>query len=351
MSEALKFDLKTVRGIPDPTTESGEIFVYGPETTGPEGGAWWVVSYGDPIPIEVDQAADEASVNAADPVLEPGRLSRFARPYDWNKIDHAVRTTGGAIVEGLLSREELDPLDHQIDAYLKTHAEAAAPASGSQIYDLFLGHKTLRFHGLLEKIPNSADLIGRPELVDWAERLIGPIASSVLLNAGELIQIQPGEPAQFPHRDTDSWPVPIGEHPIIVNAIVALDPCTLQNGATYVAPESWQWDPKRQPKAHEFARAVMDPGDALLFRGDLVHGGGENESEGRRRAISISYCAAWLRPVENSFLNLSRATVSKLPSKLQAILGYSAHDATNRRGGMVGLFENGDPARALNPAP
>ena len=156
MSEALKFDLKTVRGIPDPTTESGEIFVYNPETTGPEGGAWWVVSYGDPIPIEVDQAADEASVNAADPVLEPGRLSRFARPYDWNKIDHAVRTTGGAIVEGLLSREELDPLDHQIDAYLKTHAEAAAPASGSQIYDLFLGHKTLRFHGLLEKIPSSA---------------------------------------------------------------------------------------------------------------------------------------------------------------------------------------------------
>ena len=84
---------------------------------------------------------------------------------------------------------------------------------------------------------------------------------------------------------------------------------------------------------------------------DLVHGGGENESEGRRRAISISHCAAWLRPAEHSFLNLSRATVSKLPSKLQAILGYSAHDATNQRGGMVGLFENGDPARALSATP
>ena len=42
------------------TYRAGEIrwvragHVYGPETTGPEGGAWWVISYGDPsvIPAE-----------------------------------------------------------------------------------------------------------------------------------------------------------------------------------------------------------------------------------------------------------------------------------------------------------
>ena len=283
-------------------------------------------------------------------IPDPVRFPHFARPHDWSRIDHAVRTTGGAILAGLLSRAEIDLLDREIDAYLETHAEAASPATGSELYDLFLGHKTLRLHGLVDKVPSSASLIGRPELVDWAERLVEPVASSVLLNAGELIQIQPGEPAQLPHRDSDSWPLPIGEHPIIVNAIVALDPFTLRNGATYIAPESWQWDPKRQPRGHEFARAVMDPGDAVLFRGDLIHAGGENESEGRRRAISISYCAAWLRPVENSFLNLSRKTVRELPPKLQAILGYSAHDATKKGGGIVGLYENGDPSRALrNP--
>ena len=128
--------------------------------------------------------------------------------------------------------------------------------------------------------------------------------------------------------------MPIDEHPIIVNAIVALDPCTLENGATYVAPESWQWEPGRQPQAHEFARGVMEPGDALLFRGDVVHGGGENKSEARRRALSISYCAGWLRPVENSFLNLPRATVARQPEKLRALLGYAAHDGTARGGFM-----------------
>ena len=39
--------------------------------------------------------------------------------------------------------------------------------------------------------------------------------------------------------------------------------------------------------------------------------------------------------------------MSKLPSKLRALVGYSVHDATHKRGGMIGLFENGDPAGAL----
>lgn len=410
MPDAIKFDLSTVKGIPDPTTESGEIFlfdealgqngqpfvflvedppnktrprhrhhadvlyvyvkgehiiegeatyragdlrwtraghVYGPETTGAEGGAWWVISYADPIPVNVEAA--EASATAVSPVesSDPQEIPHFTRPYDWSAIDRAVQGAGAAIVEGFLTESETDALNTNIDDYLESHREAALPESGSDVYNIFLGHKTLRLHGLVEKVPASADLIGHPDLVDWASRAIGKQASSVLLNAGELIQIQPGEAAQFPHRDSDSWPVPIGQAPIIVNAIVALDDCTRENGATYVATESWRWDENRQPRPEEYARAVMKRGDAVLFRGDLIHGGGENDSERRRRALSISYCAGWLRPVENSFLNLSRETVRQQPESLAALLGYAAHDGTQNRGGMIGLFENGDPARVL----
>jgi hypothetical protein len=274
-------------------------------------------------------------------------LTRFTRPYDWGKIDSAVQTIGGAIVEDLLASKEVESLNDQVDESLALHGNMANAATGSGVYDTFLGHKTLRLHGLVGKVPASANLIGRDELVDWAERMIAPVANSVLLNAGELIQIQPDEPAQYLHRDTDSWPIPIGAHPHLVNAIVALDPCTLENGATYLAPASWQWEPRRQPQDGELIRAIMKPGDALLFRGDLVHGGGENKTDSRRRVLSISYCAGWLRPVENSFLNLSRETVRPLTSKLQALLGYAPYDGTQQLGGMIGLYENGDPARAL----
>lgn len=280
-------------------------------------------------------------------MTEVDELPRFARPYDWVGIDEAVRTIGGVIVENLLTSSEVQSLNDQADDSLEIHCDAAKAATGSNVYDTFLGHKTLRLHGLIEKMPASAYLIGLTDLLDWAERMIEPLASSILLNAGELIQIQPGEPAQYLHRDTDSWPVPIGPHPHLVSAIVALDPCTLENGATYVAPESWLWELRHQPQADELTRGVMKSGDALLFRGDIVHGGGENTTDSRRRVLSISYCAGWLRPVENSFLNLSHETVRSLPPKLQAILGYAPYDGTKRSGGMIGLYENGDPARAL----
>ncbi len=98
-------------------------------------------------------------VNSAESMLEPGRLPRFGRPYDWSRIDGVVQKIGGAVCEGLLSPEELSRLNDQIDAYLKAHADAAAPASGSRSYDRFLGHRTMRLHGLVEKGPSSADLI------------------------------------------------------------------------------------------------------------------------------------------------------------------------------------------------
>ena len=276
-------------------------------------------------------------------------LPTFPQPYDWDAIDGAVRSIGGGILAGFLDSSFLVTLNHEIDTYLDEHVGAGAAVSGSKAYDRFLGNNTIRLHGLIEKFPSATDVIGDPRLVDWASRIIGDRAASVLLNAGELIQIQPGEHAQFPHRDSDSWPdVPLEEEPVVVNAIVALDDCTLDNGATYVAAGSWDWELDRRVSRAEWTRAVMNAGDALLFRGDLLHRGGENTSDARRRVISISYCAGWLRTVENSFLNVGRDTAAGATATVRSLLGYSAHDAGDHGGGLIGLFENGDPAAALS---
>jgi hypothetical protein len=283
-------------------------------------------------------------------------LPTFHRPFNWPEIDDIVRTDGGAILAGFLSPEELHNLNQQFDRFIEQHDQVGRPTSRSDGYNTFLGRQTIRLHGLMEKAPASADLIGNPDLVEWATRHIAPDrapgSGAVVLNAAELIQIEPSESRQAAHRDTDSWPeAPNGDHPLAVNAIVALDPFTLQNGATYVAPGSWQWDRDRRATAEEYARATMDAGDAVLFRGDLIHRGGENLSDKSRRAISISYSAGWLRPVENSFLNLSAETIAGLTPRLQALIGFQAHDATDQGGGLLGLYENGDPADALPARP
>lgn len=259
----------------------------------------------------------------------------------------ALLTTepGAVIVERWLGDEMLSHVNTEIDGWFGRNTDDGPPASGSDLYDLFLGHRTLRLHGLAHKLPyTGARLIADERLVDWASAVMAPICASVLLNAGEVIQIGAGEGAQFLHRDSDSWPaLCVTQAPVVVNALIALDHFTLDNGATHVAPESHRWAVGRGAESHELRRSVMRAGDAMLFRGDLIHGGGANHTALSRRAVSISYCAGWLRPVENHAANLGLAYIGHAASPLRELLGGGVHDASSRGGGILGLVDGRTP--------
>ena len=279
-------------------------------------------------------------------------LKQFCEPYDWSEIDAEVADTGAVILTGFLGSSRVDTLNADVENYLQSVSSVdgqlpGLPATGSSIYNQFLGYRTLRLHGLLEKLPAVHSVLGSSSLLGWAERLLGPVATQPRLSAAELIQIQPGEPRQAAHRDSDSWPLPIGDAPFVVNAIIALSDFTATNGGTWVAPGSWRWPADRTYSSSDFVQSQMSAGDALLFRGDLVHGAGANDSDAHRRALSISFCAGWLRGVENCALNLSLQTVRGLSRDLQAVLGFAAYDGSARGTGLLGLYENGDPAQAL----
>lgn len=319
---------------------------YGPETTGPDGGTWWVLSSANPIPVAASNTSDTDQTVESNPATA---VRSLAAPFDWDAIDSAVRTFGAAIVRDLLAPSLVDHLNADIDQWLSEHPDAGRPASGSELYDTFLGHRTVRFHGLCAKLPTAANLVGHPDILEWAQRMLAPTCTSILLNAGELIQIGPGEPAQFLHRDTDSWPhLPPSDQPIVVNAIVALSPFTTSNGATNITIGTHTWTDGRHPAPEEILQAELQPGDVLLFRGDIIHGGGANHTDDQhRRGLSLSYCAGWLRPVENSFLNIPPHTAAILPAEVRSLLGYATHDAIASGGGIIGLYENADPAAAL----
>lgn len=273
-------------------------------------------------------------------------IETFTHPYPWQTIDHTTQTTGAAILKGALPPTVLHSLNAEIDSYLEA-SNLGLPATGSRDYDKFLGHNTIRMHGLIEKFPSSSDIIGDTKIVDWANRTMGPLAGEVLLNAGELIEIRPGEPRQQAHRDSDSWPIPLNPHPFIVNAIYALDDFTEENGATWIAPDSWRWPKEQRAETSDYVRAVMKRGDAIIFRGDLIHRGGANDSDKPRRALSISYCAGWLRTVENTFMNHSLANIRGQSEQIKALLGFGAYDGQEQQSGMLGLYENGAPGRYL----
>ena len=56
------------------------------------------------------------------------------------------------MVEGWLDDERVAAVNREIDEWLDEHVGAGQPDSGSPLYDLFLGHRTLRLHGLVDKL-------------------------------------------------------------------------------------------------------------------------------------------------------------------------------------------------------
>lgn len=273
-------------------------------------------------------------------------IETFTQPYPWDAIDHATQSTGAAILKGVLAPSLLQSLNDEVDIFLAS-SHLGLPDSGSDSYDSFLGHNTIRIQGLIEKFASSASIIGNADMVNWARRVMGPLAGDILLNAGELIEIKPGEPRQQAHRDSDSWPIPLTPHPFIVNAIYALDDFTAENGATWMAPGSWEWPKDRRAEPTDYVRAIMERGDAIIFRGDLIHRGGANDSDSPRRGMSISYCVGWLRTVENTFMNHSLDTVRGQSDLIKALLGFGAYDGEEQRTGLLGLYENGHPGHYL----
>ena len=63
----------------------------------------------------------------------------------------------------------------------------------------------------------------------------------------------------------------------------------------------------------------------MFYVGNLVHGGGANETERTRLGVILEYVVGWLRPQENHLLAVPRSTIRALPERLQELLGYNIY--------------------------
>lgn len=67
----------------------------------------------------------------------------------------------------------------------------------------FYGRRTKRFGSLLKRSAHAEKLVMHPLVLAIAERMLGPWCDSLNLNLTQAIEIHPGAPAQYPHRDQD----------------------------------------------------------------------------------------------------------------------------------------------------
>jgi ectoine hydroxylase-related dioxygenase (phytanoyl-CoA dioxygenase family) len=206
---------------------------------------------------------------------------------------------------------------------------------------LFYGNRTRRFHGLLRRSEHIESFVLQPMVLDLVHTILRPNCDTVQLNLTQAIEIEPGSEAQPPHRDQDMWPIHAAGVEYLVNVMWPFTPYTTQNGATVIWPGSHRRQDEILIDDSEAIPAEMAPGDALLFLGSTLHGGGANRTDEARRGMIISYSLGWLKPYELPWLAYPPHVAKELPRPLAELAGYRVHRPN------LGTFEGRCPSMLL----
>jgi ectoine hydroxylase-related dioxygenase (phytanoyl-CoA dioxygenase family) len=260
----------------------------------------------------------------------------------------ALGHSGAVIVEGLLDADTLMRFNAEIDA----HVEAADPERKlmNPAIEWFMGHETRHVTGVAAKSRVFAEeILTHPVLLGVCDSILLPSCVRYQLNVAHVLDRGPGSEPQLLHRDELVWCQVPRPHPELqVASVIALEDFTEENGATRVIPGSHRWDLERPPKPEETVAAEMAAGDAVVYLGSTIHGGGPNTSaDRRRRGMHLSYTLGWLRTEENNYLSTPPEIARTLPRQSQELLGYAIHDALAVGGGYLGAVDTCDPVELL----
>ena len=223
---------------------------------------------------------------------------------------------GYCIIRGAVPAADILRMSRELDGRFEQTPFSVGP---------FHGHRTKRFHRLLSRSPESADLVMHPEVLGAARAILGHWCDFPELNLTQGVEVHPGAPAQIPHCDQAMWPAPKGLMEYSVNILWPLGEFNARNGATRVWPGTHRRPQTADDVLGEPVVCEMDPGDVLLVLGSTVHAAGANRSERPRRGAIVSYCLGWLKAYENQSLAYPAEFVRTLDPELQAMLGYRWH--------------------------
>jgi ectoine hydroxylase-related dioxygenase (phytanoyl-CoA dioxygenase family) len=240
---------------------------------------------------------------------------------------------GYTIIEGAIAPSFVEELNEDL---LRLERELAVePATND-----FEGRHTIRIYNLLvhgelyERIPVAPTVLPVVESVLDRGCLVSSLSS---------ISIDPGETAQPIHADDQLIPLPKPHPPVVCNTMWALTEFTEANGATRIVPGSHLWDHSPDfGKPYPSVAAEMEKGSVLVWHGSLWHGGGANESAGRRVGIAMNYCAGYIRQQENQQLGIPRDIARQFPKRLRELVGYSIYN------GLIGHIDKHDPNAVLD---
>ncbi len=240
-----------------------------------------------------------------------------------DELAEIVRRDGGVVVTGLLTDQAVAALDGELAPSL----ERRDPGFRGHAADSFYGGNTKRVQGLAVKSATFvAEVLLHPLVLDVVDRILLPNCGDYWMSQAETIDIGPGSAAQPLHRDDLNWSLAarLGVD-LQLSLLVARGDYDAAVGATMVVPGSHTWPLDRPFAAADAAPVELSPGDALLYVGSLVHGGGANVTLDRwRAAVYVGYLVGWLTPEEAVARSITPDVAARLPQRARELLGWAS---------------------------
>lgn len=234
---------------------------------------------------------------------------------NFDQLDRDLAERGWALVHGVYSRSRIEAARDELDEIRPIYEEVQAEAGVAE-------ESRNAYHHTVVLSPAQLSLLDPNPLHGYLEHYF---EGRYILNAMGTSYIEPDAEVytQKIHRDLRSFS---GTARILLNTLIMLDESTTENGATWMLEGSHRQGGKpTEAYFYEHAvRALGEPGDLLLFDGNIWHAAGNNTTGQPRRIITPLYS----KPFVKQSLDYPRAFGydfgRRISPELRQILGYNA---------------------------
>ncbi|HYF48809.1 MAG TPA: phytanoyl-CoA dioxygenase family protein [Planctomycetota bacterium] len=232
--------------------------------------------------------------------------------------DHAqeLRTQGYTIVEGVLSREQIDATNEALESIFEREKEIG-PIRGWHNQTYKVAYMLPQKHALFRSFCQNERLLPLMQL------LLGKNCILASLNG---LTMTPGGQSQQLHIDQNET---VPGNVLYINALTTLDDFTKENGCTRVVPYSQNRIFKFKQMDHAAAEKEVvyleaPAGSVIAYNGGLWHAGSQNRTNKPRRAIHPFFCKPWCRPQWDYTRSLTPDVVATLTEEQKRLFGFFA---------------------------
>jgi ectoine hydroxylase-related dioxygenase (phytanoyl-CoA dioxygenase family) len=262
-------------------------------------------------------------------------------------IKNFFEAEGYAVIRQVYTQEQVDEINRE---YNKVWFDLLRRGEIVQKTNNPLGSLFPRLHDYHQKNENISKITLNPDIFKILEELLGEEA---LLISGNYIYKEPGSGGSACHQDNYS----IGASPgTTYSAFVCLDKHDKENGCLFFVrgTQNWELQPIDLdngevvkhfsdsgqeiliPKGCEMVHVETDPGDVVIFNGNVLHGSGPNVSPYRyRRSLLMFFAAASLERITMNYNLL----INKNGERVRRRLNTNPKITENKS---VFLFKEGD---------